>query len=538
MLRIATVIYYEGTFRGGIVLNFKGQFIIDQINNLAKDPEQIWLLNDEGYWLAGRTAEEEWAFMWPQKNHVRLSEQAPSIWQAFAERSNILLDNRDGLYTPGSIRNLKPDLNGKERHWKLLAFTPRSHINTTMQQYAGNLITGLVVISVLIFISCLLVIKKDKIRDQAEKQQRKSELRFQTLLESAPDAIITIDSDLTILIANSMAGSTLSINQAELINCKIAQIVPPERLQELNTAIHQSEHTKNNVYTLETELLQSDGSTIPVEARISPTGDEQGLYIICFRDISQRKAHDQKVQELNASLMKRGRELETINAELEAFSYSVSHDLRAPLRALDGFSKTLLTEYSDKLDTRGRDRLGRIRSAAQKMGALIDDMLNLSKVSRTEVKRADVDLSSMANNILSELQQRAPKANRCIQIQGDMHAEADPKLLQIALTNLLENAWKFTAKTESPRIEVTQSTDTDTGSAVYSVSDNGAGFNMQYKNKLFTAFQRLHDAREYPGTGVGLATVKRVVSKHGGRIWADATEGKGASFHFTLGETA
>ena len=172
------------------------------------------------------------------------------------------------------------------------------------------------------------------------------------------------------------------------------------------------------------------------------------------------------------------------------------------------------------------------------MGALIDDMLNLSKVSRTEVKRADVDLSSMANNILSELQQRAPKANRCIQIQGDMHAEADPKLLQIALTNLLENAWKFTAKTESPRIEVTQSTDTDTGSAVYSVSDNGAGFNMQYKNKLFTAFQRLHDAREYPGTGVGLATVKRVVSKHGGRIWADATEGKGASFHFTLGETA
>lgn len=251
-----------------------------------------------------------------------------------------------------------------------------------------------------------------------------------------------------------------------------------------------------------------------------------------LEDISERKLQSEHIQTLNEHLANRSAELEVINRELESFSYSVSHDLRAPLRAMDGFSSTLLTDYGDKLDERGRDRLLRVRRAAQKMAHLIDDLLNLSRVSRAELEWEEVDLSELAQNTLAELQQADPQRPVNIQIAENIRVCGDCRLLGIVLTNLLNNAWKFTATKTRAIIEVGH--EELEGETVFFVRDNGAGFDMAYAGKLFGAFQRLHDAGEFPGTGIGLATVQRVIHKHGGRIWAKSAVDAGATFYFTI----
>ncbi len=218
--------------------------------------------------------------------------------------------------------------------------------------------------------------------------------------------------------------------------------------------------------------------------------------------------------------------------ELEAFSYSVSHDLRAPLRPLDGFSQILLEDYGDKLDERARDYLHRIRAAAQRMGQLIEDLLELSRVARADIVRGTVDLVAMATTIVGEL--RSVDPSRDVELVTAPHAKtkADPRLLRVALDNLVRNAWKFTSKKEHARIEL--GITTAGAQTVYFVRDNGVGFNPAFAGKLFQAFQRLHSPAEFEGTGIGLAIVARIVHRHGGRIWAESTQGEGATFYFTL----
>ena len=225
-------------------------------------------------------------------------------------------------------------------------------------------------------------------------------------------------------------------------------------------------------------------------------------------------------------------ELERKNQELEAFSYSVSHDLRAPLRSIDGFSRAVMEGSGDRLDEKGRDYLRRIRAAAQRMGELIDDLLQLSRVSRAEIVRSRVNLSAMVRAIADECQRREPERAVTVLIADELFVEADSRLLRVLFENLLGNAWKFTARTAAPRIEIgVESRDEGT---VYFVRDNGAGFNMAHVEKLFRPFQRLHAERDFPGTGIGLATVYRIVDRHGGRIWAEGVVGRGATFYFTL----
>jgi two-component system, NtrC family, sensor kinase len=225
-------------------------------------------------------------------------------------------------------------------------------------------------------------------------------------------------------------------------------------------------------------------------------------------------------------------ELKSRNIELEAFSYSVSHDLRAPLRSIDGFSKLLLDGYADKLDAKGQDYLHIVRESAQRMGELIDDLLLLSRVGRADLSRDRIDLSEIARGVSEELKKKDPdrRVNWCIEDQ--LLVEADSGLMRVAFDNLLGNAWKFTSKVTAPRIEV--GTDQQEGVPVFFVRDNGAGFNMGYAEKLFTPFQRLHTESEFEGTGIGLATVHRIVDRHGGRIWADSTVDHGATFYFTI----
>jgi light-regulated signal transduction histidine kinase (bacteriophytochrome) len=225
-------------------------------------------------------------------------------------------------------------------------------------------------------------------------------------------------------------------------------------------------------------------------------------------------------------------ELQAANRELESFSYSVSHDLRAPLRAIDGFSRILLEDYSNKLDADGKDSLTRIRVASQRMGQLIDDLLQLSRHTRSEMRRAPVDLSALARTVADELQKTEPARRVEFVIQPDLAAEADASLMRAVLENLLGNAWKFTGKQSAAKIEFGRTT--REGVPAFFVRDNGAGFDMKYAGKLFGAFQRLHAVTEFPGTGVGLATVQRVIHRHGGRVWAESTPGHGATFYFTL----
>jgi signal transduction histidine kinase len=265
--------------------------------------------------------------------------------------------------------------------------------------------------------------------------------------------------------------------------------------------------------------------------------DEVGLLVKTFHEMLARiRVQSEELREANEELEKRVLErttqLEAANKELEAFSYSVSHDLRAPLRSIDGFSQALFEDHGDKLDEQGRGDLQRVRAATQRMAQLIDDMLDLSRVSRSEMRREPVDLSALVKNIAAELQAAEPDRQVSLAIAEGLRSQGDPRLLRVLLENLLRNAWKFTGKHPTAKIEF--GTMQNNGKPVYYVRDDGAGFDMAYADKLFGAFQRLHAMTEFNGTGVGLATVQRIVNRHGGRVWAEGTVDQGATFYFTL----
>ncbi len=253
--------------------------------------------------------------------------------------------------------------------------------------------------------------------------------------------------------------------------------------------------------------------------------------------LEDQKEAEKKLNQLNVDLEKRVRErtiqLEAANKELEAFAYSVSHDLRAPLRALDGFSSALLSDYSDRLDTQGKHYLQRIREASLRMGQLIEDLLDLSRVTRREMNKKEINMSLMVKQIVNDLSGQYPIDEENYEITPNLMVNADPNLLRIALENLLNNALKFSSKREHPQIIF--GTQAESQPKVYFVHDNGVGFNMAYADKLFTPFQRLHSSEEFPGTGIGLVTVQRIINRHEGTIWVNAEEDQGATFFFTLG---
>lgn len=257
-----------------------------------------------------------------------------------------------------------------------------------------------------------------------------------------------------------------------------------------------------------------------------------GIFTLLMREIDLQLKAQGTIVHLHSGLEREAAKLKLVNKELETFSYSVSHDLRAPLRSIDGFSHALEEDYRDKLDDEGRDYLNRIRNAAQRMGALIDDMLELARVTRSEMHLGDVNLSAMAREIMGRIAIADGERRVRIQIEDGLHAWGDKALLAVAFENLLANAWKFSAKNPDALIEVGMAQ--RDGERTLFIRDNGAGFDMRYANKLFIPFQRLHAVTDFPGTGVGLATVQRIIHRHEGRIWADGEVNKGATFTFTL----
>jgi light-regulated signal transduction histidine kinase (bacteriophytochrome) len=236
--------------------------------------------------------------------------------------------------------------------------------------------------------------------------------------------------------------------------------------------------------------------------------------------------------ELERRVTERTRQLEAANRELEAFAYAVSHDLRAPLRSMSGFSQILQENAPPGLDEKSRHYLQRIHDASVRMSSLIDDLLNLSRIGRSELTARPISLSQIAAEAAAAIRERHPAREVQLEITQGMEVSADPRLLRIALENLLSNAWKYTSR--SPQARVAVGTQTGDSGPVYFVRDNGVGFDMKYADKLFVPFQRLHPEAEFPGSGIGLVTVQRIVARHGGRIWADAKPDEGATFYFTI----
>jgi PAS domain S-box-containing protein len=377
-------------------------------------------------------------------------------------------------------------------------------------------------------------------RKDAEKNLRESEARFRLMVKSVKDySIIMLDEAGNVVNWNEGAARIKGYAPEEIIGRHFSCFYTEEDKLSGKPAREINEAAEKGSFEDEGIRVRKDGSqffaTVTITALKNDAGKLQGFSKVT-RDITERKKAEEEIRKLNrdleARVVKRTAELENSNKELEAFAYSVSHDLRTPLRSIEGFSHALLEDYADKLDETGKDHLERVRNATVRMGQIIDDLLKLSRVTRSEMNRKRVNLSAIVKSIAESLHHNHPERNAQFIIVDDLTAYGDERLLTVALENLISNAWKFSEKAIPSVIEfgVTQKD----GNRAYFVRDNGAGFDMTYAGKLFSAFQRLHKNEEFPGTGIGLATVKRIISRHGGSVWIEAEQGKGATAFFTL----
>ena len=386
-----------------------------------------------------------------------------------------------------------------------------------------------------------LILRDITERKNAEEAVRRSKEQLKGVIGSAMDAIISVNDAQEIILFNAAAERMFLCPADEALGRPLDRFIP-QRFR----AAHK-EHIKSFGRTHVTRRsmgalgnlygVRSDGDEFPIEASISQIDEDGGkIYTVILRDISERKRAEERNRRLNEELEQRvadrTAQLQAANTELESFSYSVSHDLRAPLRHINGFSKALLEDYADKLDDGGKMYLNEVRDASSEMAKLIDDLLRLARVTRSEMVRETVDLSALAHEVIEELRELEHERKVQSHVQPDMSAECDRRLTKILLVNLIGNAWKFTSKVPEARVTFGQTN--QNGVPHFFVRDNGAGFDMSYANKLFGAFQRLHSGSEFEGSGIGLATARRIVARHGGKVWAESKVGDGATFYFTL----
>lgn len=369
---------------------------------------------------------------------------------------------------------------------------------------------------------------EERVAERTAKLQE-SEERFRTLAAAAHDAILTADAGGLITYFNPGAERMFGYPSTEVLGAHLTTLVP-----EGDRATHQETLARyaaagdaRGVVGRTVEFIgrRKDGTQFPLELSLASRRVEGvPAFIGIIRDVTKRKESEQAIRRYAA-------DLEAANQDLEAFSYSVSHDLRAPLRSIHGFSQAVLEDHQERLDEQGVDYLGRVCAAAQHMGALIDDLLELSRATRAEMRREPVDLTQLADRVVAELVAANPDREVDVRVVEELTCHGDHRLLTLMLRNLIGNAWKFTSNQDRAVVELGT---TNGAEPAYFVRDNGAGFDMNYADKLFQPFQRLHSSREFEGTGIGLALVQRVIHRHGGKVWAEGAVHQGATFYFTL----
>jgi len=382
---------------------------------------------------------------------------------------------------------------------------------------SSRLTTTASAIAALILVGAAFLLARRELgrRNQVEDALRGREETLNLTLAAIPDGIVIFDDDGRIVQVNDQVGQLFGYGDDELIGEPVERLLP-DWLASGDPGGGAREQVAR----------RRDGSSFSADVHVSPLVTADGSFAIAaIRDMTERVRVEHELRRLHTAA-------ESANRELESFSYSVAHDLRTPLRAIDGFSQALLEDCGDRLGADGQDHLRRVRAAAQRMARLIDDLLGLSRVSRSEIRRNQVDVTRLARAAVERLRQAEPGREVELTIAEGMVVRADERLVELALDCLLDNAWKFTAGRTPGRVEVF-STEVD-GKSVFHVRDNGVGFDMAYVDKLFGVFQRLHGHDQFAGNGVGLATAHRIVLRHGGRIWADAEPDRGATFYFTL----
>jgi PAS domain S-box-containing protein len=372
----------------------------------------------------------------------------------------------------------------------------------------------------------------------AFRHKEKAEDKLGRLLGSMPDALVLINAEGKIVGSNARTEKLFGYSDRELQGERMALLVP-ERLRQAQRQYYAGYFSQRGgavpaTITIELWGLHKDGREFPIEVSTTPLASEKGLVVTsAIRDITERKEAEQKISKLNRELEYRAMELETTNKELEAFSYSVSHDLRSPLQNIDSFSQILEEDYANRLNADGRDCVQRLRSSCAHMGDIIDALLGLSNMTRSELVVDCLDLTAQANAVVADLKQKNPDRLVDWVIAEGLTAEGDERLLRVVLENLLGNALKFTEHRPRARIEFGALLQSN-GARIYFVRDDGAGFDMSRAGNLFIPFKRLHDQNEFKGTGIGLATVQRVIERHRGKIWAEGVVNQGATFCFTL----
>lgn len=352
-----------------------------------------------------------------------------------------------------------------------------------------------------------------------------------SMIESSLDPLVTVAEDGKITDVNKAMEEMTGVTRDAMIGRDLCDhFTEPERVR----LSYELVFSEGAVRDYQLRMIHTSGRVTDVLYNASLFRDERGRAMGVFAAARDITAIQETIMRLNQELQRRGVALEAINKELEAFSHSVSHDLRAPLRSIDGFSLAALEDCGEAVGEQGREHLERIRAAVQQMEQLIDDLLKLSGVTRQKMRCEPVDLTALAQSVADDLQDAEPTRGVEFEIEDGLTVNGDENLLGVAIRNLLGNAWKFSGKHARSRIEFGLTKCND--EIAYFVRDDGVGFDMAYADKLFGAFRRLHAQEEFPGTGIGLATVQRIISRHGGRVWAEGKVDHGATFYFTLGE--